>query len=96
MRDCFAKERAEPAAPKIPVVTVGDPREWDADALARVTAQAFEVPGLDGFRVHLDADVPDPVVTPAADSPDPDGLRPGESDRLLRPLLASRFARAST
>ncbi|MCX5062518.1 MULTISPECIES: arginase family protein [unclassified Streptomyces] len=89
IRDCFEDDRAELAALKIPVVTVGDIREWGADALARATAQAFEVPQLDGFWVHLDANVLDPSVMPAVDSPDPDGLLPDELVALLRPLLAS-------
>ncbi|WP_406496552.1 arginase family protein [Streptomyces sp. NBC_01604] len=89
IRDCFEDARAELAALKIPVVTVGDIREWGADALARATAQSFAVPQLGGFWVHLDADVLDPSVMPAVDSPDPDGLVPDELVALLRPLLAS-------
>lgn len=89
IRDRFGTDRAELAALKIPVVTVGDIREWGADALARATAEAFAVPPLDGFWVHLDADVLDPSVMPAVESPDPDGLLPGELVALLRPLLAS-------
>ncbi|MDQ1049794.1 arginase family enzyme [Streptomyces sp. V4I2] len=69
--------------------TLGDIREWGADALARATAQSFAVPQLDGFWVHVDADVLDPSVMPAVDSPDPDGLMPDELVALLRPLLAS-------
>lgn len=38
--------------------------------------------------MHLDADVLDPAVMPAVDSPDPDGLLPHE----LRPLLAGLLA----
>ncbi|MEV7995569.1 arginase family protein [Streptomyces sp. NPDC086077] len=82
-------ERAELAALKIPVVTVGDIREWGGEALARATAEAFEVPEVQGFWVHLDADVLDPGVMPAVDSPDPGGLLPAELVALLRPLLAS-------
>ncbi|MCI3271192.1 arginase family protein [Streptomyces cylindrosporus] len=89
IRDCFEKERAELAALKIPVVTVGDVREWGGEALATATAQAFAVPQLQGFWVHLDADVLDPSVMPAVDSPDPDGLLPEELVAVLRPLLAS-------
>ncbi|MEU6144928.1 arginase family protein [Streptomyces sp. NPDC047081] len=89
IRDCFEEERAELAALKIPVVTVGDVREWGGDALATATAQAFAVPQLQGFWVHLDADVLDPSVMPAVDSPDPDGLLPEELVAVLRPLLAS-------
>ncbi|MEU0026340.1 arginase family protein [Streptomyces sp. NPDC006335] len=89
IRDAFEEDRAELAALKIPVVTVGDIREWGADALARATAQAFEIPEIDGFWVHLDADVLDPSVMPAVDAPDPDGLLSDELLALLRPLLAS-------
>ncbi|GKQ39457.1 arginase family protein [Streptomyces sp. A012304] len=89
IRDCFEEDSAELAALKIPVVTVGQLREWGPDTLARATVQAFEIPQLDGFWVHLDADVLDPDVMPAVDSPDPDGLQPDELVALLRPLLAS-------
>jgi len=88
-RDAFEEDRAELAALKIPVVTVGDIREWGAEALAQATAEAFAIPELHGFWVHLDADVLDPSVMPAVDSPDPDGLLPDELVSLLRPLLAS-------
>ncbi|MFG1671206.1 arginase family protein [Streptomyces sp. Y7] len=89
IRDCFEEERAELADLKIPTVTVGDLRTWGAEALATATRQTLEIPQLDGFWVHLDADVLDPSVMPAVDSPDPDGLTPDELVALLRPLLAS-------
>ncbi|GHG87363.1 arginase family protein [Streptomyces lanatus] len=89
IRDCFEEERAELADLKIPTVTVGELREWGAEALATATRQTFEIPELDGFWVHLDADVLDPSVMPAVDSPDPDGLTPDELVAVLRPLLAS-------
>ncbi|MFJ6392767.1 arginase family protein [Streptomyces sp. NPDC091972] len=89
IRDAFEEDRAELAALRIPVVTVGDIREWGADALARATAEAFETPEIDGFWLHLDADCLDPSVMPAVDSPDPGGLLPAELVALLRPLLAS-------
>ncbi|MGW3493674.1 arginase family protein [Streptomyces sp. NPDC001020] len=89
IRDCFEEDRAELAALKIPVVTVGDLRTWGADPLARATAHSFETPQLQGFWVHLDADVLDPSVMPAVDSPDADGLLPDELVALLGPLLAS-------
>jgi arginase len=89
IRDSYDEDRAELAALKIPTVTVGDLREWGADALARATVQSLEAPDLGGFWVHLDADVLDPSVMPAVDSPDPDGLRPDELVALLRPLVGS-------
>lgn len=72
-------------------MTVGDLRTWTwgADDVARVTAQSFETPELGGFWVHLDADMLDPSVMPAVDSPDPDGLLPDELTALLRPLVRS-------
>ncbi|MFI7411958.1 arginase family protein [Streptomyces sp. NPDC049627] len=91
IRDCFEESRAELGDLKIPVVTVGDVREWGAEALASVTRQAFEIPQLDGYWVHLDADVLDPSVMPAVDSPDPEGLTPEELVALLRPLLGSAY-----
>ncbi|MFJ2946521.1 arginase family protein [Streptomyces sp. NPDC087226] len=89
IRDYFEEDRAELAALKIPVVTVGDLRAGDAGELARAAARSYAAPGLDGFWVHLDADVLDPAVMPAVDSPDPDGLQPAELLALLRPLLTS-------
>jgi arginase len=50
-------------------------------ALARIAR-----PDLDGFWIHLDADVIDPVVMPAVDSPEPDGPGLGDMAALLRPL----------
>jgi arginase len=44
---------------------------------------------LDGFWVHLDADILDPSVMPAVDSPDPGGIGHDELVALLAPLVAS-------
>ncbi|MFK3984372.1 arginase family protein [Micromonospora sp. NPDC050397] len=41
----------------------------------------------DGYFVHLDADVLDPSVMPAADAPDPGGLDHAQLVELLRPLV---------
>jgi arginase len=59
-------------------------------ALARLEA------GLDGFWVHLDADVLDDRVMPAVDYRMPDGLRPEELSALLGQLLASPGATGMT
>jgi arginase len=53
-----------------------------AAALERVTG-----PGIDGFWVHLDADVIDPAVLPAVDSPEPGGLGLDKLASLLAPLV---------
>jgi arginase len=55
-------------------------------AVAEQTLAVFAE--LDGFWVHLDADVLDIEVMPAVDAPDPGGLQHAELIELLRPLLA--------
>ncbi|MFG2868317.1 arginase family protein [Streptomyces sp. NPDC048338] len=74
---------------KVPLVTVSELRSWGPAELAAATALSLGTPALDGFWVHLDADVLDPSVMPAVDSPDPDGLLPDELVALLRPLVRS-------
>lgn len=44
---------------------------------------------LDGFWLHLDADILDPEVMPAVDSPSPGGIDHGELVTLLGPLVHS-------
>lgn len=83
------EDRAELTALKISHVTVGEIREWGPADIARAVVQTLEVPVLDGFWVHLDADVLDPGVMPAVDSPDDGGLFPDELAPLLRTLVGS-------
>jgi arginase len=52
------------------------------DVLKRVTRF-----GLNGFWIHLDADVLDPSVMPAVDSPVSHGLDVDDVAALLRPLV---------
>ncbi|MBL1082308.1 arginase family protein [Streptomyces actinomycinicus] len=73
----------------VPVVTVSDMRRRSPEDVGKATAHSLEKPALDGYWVHLDADVLDPTVMPAVDSPDPDGLLPEEAIALLRPLVRS-------
>lgn len=87
MRDAD-EDRAEMAALKIANATVGEIREHGAE-LARAAVLSLEHPALDGFWVHLDADVLDPSVMPAVDSPDDGGLFPDELGPLLRTLVSS-------
>lgn len=82
-------DREELAALGIPTTTVGELRTRGADATARASLAALELPRLDGFWVHLDADCLDPTVMPAVDSPDPGGLFPDELLALLGPLVRS-------
>lgn len=60
------------------------PEAATAQALKRVSA-----PHLNGFWVHLDADVIDDALMPAVDYRMPDGLRWGELSATLRTALAS-------
>jgi arginase len=58
----------------------------------RATAAALERlerPGLDGFWIHLDADVLDQSVLPAVDSPNPRGLGFEDLTAILQGLLRS-------
>jgi arginase len=43
--------------------------------------------GVAGFWIHLDADVLDPSVMPAVDSPEPGGIDLEDLEDLLRPLV---------
>jgi arginase len=68
----------------------------DAPAVARDPAAAataalsvVERPELDGFWIHLDADVLDPTVMPAVDSQEPGGLTFDQLAKVLDTLLAS-------
>ncbi|MFK0252458.1 arginase family protein [Streptomyces sp. NPDC090445] len=73
----------------IRTATVGEIRARGAEAVARAALDGLHPPVTDGFWVHLDADVLDPEVMPAVDSPDPGGLLPGELAALLRVLAGS-------
>ncbi|MER5555421.1 arginase family protein [Streptomyces sp. NPDC002793] len=83
------EDRAEMTELEITHATVGEIRERGPADIARAVVQTLEVPVLDGFWVHLDADVLDPSVMPAVDSPDDGGLFPDELAALLRPLVGS-------
>ncbi|QEU90581.1 arginase family protein [Streptomyces kanamyceticus] len=83
------EDRAEFRDLKISNATVGEIRQWGPEVIARAVVETLEVDVLDGFWVHLDADVLDPTVMPAVDSPDAGGLLPDELLALLRPLVNS-------
>lgn len=57
-----------------------------APAAAMAAIERLE-PNVDGFWVHVDADVLDPAVMPAVDSPEPGGLMLDELADLLTPLV---------
>lgn len=67
----------------------GEIRRRGPETVARDVLTHFARSSLDGFWIHLDADVLDPSVMPAVDSPDPGGLLVSELRALLDPLAAS-------
>ncbi|MEU5808537.1 arginase family protein [Streptomyces sp. NPDC047718] len=80
---------SELRAAGIRTATVGEIRARGAEAVARAALDGLHPPVTEGFWVHLDADVLDPEVMPAVDSPDPGGLLPDELAALLRALVRS-------
>ncbi|MFD7257036.1 arginase family protein [Streptomyces sp. NPDC059874] len=80
---------AELRAAGIHAATVGAIRDRGAGPVARFALDGLHPPVTDGFWVHLDADVLDPGVMPAVDSPDPGGLIPDELAELLGVLVSS-------
>lgn len=62
-------------------------REQGPYGTARTALERVTRPDLDGFWIHLDADVLDPSVIPAVDSPEPNGLMLEELAELLTPLV---------
>ncbi len=80
--------RDELVALKIQLAVAEDIRR-DAEAAARAALTRLESNELGGFWVHLDADVLDPSVMPAVDSPDPNGLAVDKVGLLLRTLVTS-------
>ncbi|WP_030962845.1 arginase family protein [Streptomyces sp. NRRL S-378] len=88
MRDGDA-DLPELAEAGIFAATVGEIRRRGAAVVARSALDGLHPPVTDGFWVHLDADVLDPEVMPAVDSPDPGGLLPQEVAELLRVLVGS-------
>ncbi|HET9266240.1 MAG TPA: arginase family protein [Vicinamibacterales bacterium] len=64
-------------------------RERGPAAAARFALERLARPGGDGFWIHVDADVLDPGVLPAVDSPELGGREFDELGELLTPLVRS-------
>ena len=62
-------------------------RDQGASEAARRALERVTRSGLAGFWIHFDADVLDPEVMPAVDSPEPDGVGADEAVALLAPLV---------
>ena len=75
---------------RIGLTTLEDGRALGMEWVGRALADSYEKqPTLDGFWVHLDADVLDPAYVGAVDCPEPGGLTPNELTALLSRLLRS-------
>ena len=74
---------------EVPVWEVARLRADGPASAARTALAQLERDDLDGFWLHLDADILDPSVMPAVDSPDPGGIGHDELAALLAPLAAS-------
>ena len=72
-----------------PILDIPD-SEWMArsvDDIATAALTRVASPDLRGFWLHLDADVLNPAVMPAVDSPEPGGPTADELVALLQPLV---------
>ena len=67
-------------------------RQLGPAAAARQGLAALEAKGVEGFWIHLDADVLNDEVMPAVDYRMPDGLWPEELSEALAVVLASPLA----
>jgi len=77
---------------EIAVLDLAAVRKVGVAEAGRRAVNRFKRNGLEGFWIHLDADVLDDEVMPAVDSPQPGGLSRNELIEMLRVLLASRLA----
>ena len=84
--DEYAEEAAAAGLHLIDAPTVSRDPLLAADQALRLLEHA----DLDGFWVHIDADVIDGELLRAVDSPEPDGLTFDEFATVVRRLLASR------
>jgi arginase len=73
----------------IDVIDLSTLRECGATASANRALERLTAPDLDGFWIHLDADVLDDAIMPAVDYRMPGGLQWDELTTILRAALAS-------
>jgi arginase len=67
-------------------------RRLGPEEVARRAVATLAGRGVEGFWIHVDADVLDPAVMPAVDTPEPGGLTHQELAALLRALTAAELA----
>ncbi|MPY70342.1 MAG: arginase family protein [Alphaproteobacteria bacterium] len=85
--DAHGSQRVEDTA--IGLIDLAAVRDAGADAAAARAVDRLAVPALDGFWIHLDADVLDDAVMPAVDYRMPGGLSWDELTTVLRTAVAS-------
>lgn len=73
---------------KSPMLDIPDAelRRVGTRATARRALERLTSRHLDGFWIHVDADVIDPLEVPAVDSPEPNGLSVNDLVEILMPL----------
>ena len=91
-----AAEQAEYGSQPLPAamlaLDLARVRQLGAEAAALTAVEHVARSELDGFFIHLDADVLDDDVMPAVDYRIPDGLSWGELETVLRAAVASERA----
>lgn len=85
--EAHGSQRVEDTA--IAMTDLADLRAAGAEAAAANAAERLSKPELDGFWIHLDADVLDDAVMPAVDYRMPDGLSWDELATVLRAAIGS-------
>lgn len=80
-------QRVEDTA--VDVIDLAAMRRDGPEACTTRALQRLATPDLDGFWIHLDADVLDDAIMPAVDYRMPDGLRWDELTAILRTALGS-------
>jgi len=83
---------AEVLATPMTLYDVAEVRRLGPEEVGRRAVASLAEQGVEGFWVHVDADVLDPEIMPAVDSPEPGGLTYEELAVLLRALTAPELA----
>lgn len=84
-----AEYGSQPLPPSMRALDLTAVRRMGMEAAASAAVEHLARAGLDGFFIHLDADVLDDAVMPAVDYRIPDGLTVEELGTVLRMALAS-------
>lgn len=87
--DEAASYGSQPLPPAIKAIDLGAVRCLGVEAAAKEAVDYLSREELDGFWIHLDADVLDDAIMPAVDYRMPDGLSLAELESVLRTALGS-------